>query len=176
MADNDKMKEMFKKGIRYENSKKNKIILWNPWSIYLNNEYSEIMNNYESLLNSIAINADYICPIPTSGYPLIPIASKCTKLPIITYRKQTVPRSITEFDNESQIQKNKRVFLVDTNINYGDSIENCVVQLSKIKAEIVGLAVIVFNDTLKLKNTYKLSNLISEEKLYYLSKITDFLQ
>jgi orotate phosphoribosyltransferase len=148
---------------------------WNHWASYNDSSVSlRLFAMFEKRVAAFSKKADYFCPIPNSGQPLIPVVMKATGLSAITY-----PRSeslaTTPFELEDQIKRGSRVLLVDTNITLGQSFSRAIKQFERIDAELAAFAVIIFNDLNVEHMPPALLELESQGKLIFMFRVSEIV-
>ena len=146
------------------------------WNIYMQNQlFKSIVFRLKKLICETIgkDNFDYICAVPPCGIPLSSCLSLAMEKPLIIPSHQELRLFRSEsFYNEEKIEHNKRILLVDIIINYGNSARNTKDNLSSIKGKFIGLAVVLFNDTLN-KNMVDCFKIDEQDKIYYLFKVSE---
>ena len=147
------------------------------WGIYLDSILFEmvVFKIKELIERDIGIdNFDYVCSVPPCGIPLSASVSFVMKKPLIVPLPPEfrIMAKIENFHNEEQIERGKRILLVDDIINSGSSARITKERLNSINGEFVGLVVVLFNDTFPEKRNDKIKKEESE-KIKYLFKVSE---
>lgn len=147
----------------------------NDWKIYSSVTIAkEILDRYYELILCKNLQADYFCPIPTSGLTLLSGMIKTIGLKPLTFPKKSLYNHY--FDFEDHIKKNPKVIIGDLTINTGTDLEKTISILKKINAEIVGIFFIVFNDTYPGKFPPNIEYLNESGKIHYLVTVSQLLK
>lgn len=148
---------------------------WNPWAVLSDEGCSmTLFDGFRALISSSPIVVDYFCPLPTSGFMLIPTVISAMNIGAVTYKKPSSTFDSPSLDHEETIKKNSRVLLVDTTINTGDALATAYRQLGRVNAQITDVAVLVFNDVAIKEYPTRIA-LLEKVSLHYLLTVSELL-
>lgn len=149
------------------------------FAIYFDNNLFKTISFklYELIETSIKIeNIDYICAVPPCGIPIAASVSLMTNRPLIVPLPQEVHilGVSNDFHAGSEIERGKRILLVDSVINSGISARTTKQKLDSIEGKFAGLVVALFNDMFpdKRSDKFKKDELNNIKYLYKVSEIS----